>query len=186
MPSAAHQLWTTDRLVRVRQIAAQCVATTALVPANPTLADENLRGWVMLLSAHFQGFCRDLYTEASQQVVAVLPTAYQVVVQNQFSAGRKLDRGNPTLDNLEEDFDRLGVSLRTALKADAGGESLKRDLAALNDWRNKAAHRNTMTLPALGPGLVAGWVQTCDELAGKLNALVYTELAGLLGQPPWT
>jgi hypothetical protein len=36
------------------------------VPLNPALLDENLRAYVLLLSAHFQGFCRDLYTECAQ------------------------------------------------------------------------------------------------------------------------
>jgi len=31
-------------------------------PPNPPLEDENLRRLIMLLSAHFQGYCRDLYT----------------------------------------------------------------------------------------------------------------------------
>jgi hypothetical protein len=52
-------------MVRLAEIDAQCAASQVLAPPNPRLVDENLRGYVVLLSAHFQGFCRDLYTEAA-------------------------------------------------------------------------------------------------------------------------
>ncbi len=54
MPSAALLRWQADRLPRLTEIDAHCAATLAITPP-PTLTDENLRGYVMLLSAHFQG-----------------------------------------------------------------------------------------------------------------------------------
>lgn len=66
MPSASLQHWVNDRVPRLTEIEAQCATSTALVLSNPRLREENLRGYIMLLSAHFQGFCRDLYTESAQ------------------------------------------------------------------------------------------------------------------------
>jgi len=55
MPSVALTEWTSDRMFRLAQVDAQCAAVLALIPPNPVLLDESLRGYAMLLSAHFQG-----------------------------------------------------------------------------------------------------------------------------------
>src|SRR4051794_3211595 len=102
MPSAALLRWQTDRLPRLAEVDAQCAATLAVVPP-PALADENLRGYVMLLSAHFQGYCRDLHTECVQVVAAASASpAIEVVVQTQGIAGRELDGANPRYETLRK------------------------------------------------------------------------------------
>ena len=53
MPSTALTFWQTDRVRRLAEVEAQCAAVSALVPPNPRLAEELLRGYVVLLSAHF-------------------------------------------------------------------------------------------------------------------------------------
>src|SRR5688572_16402633 len=103
MPSASLHRWTKDRLPRLGNIDAQCAGCIAAVPPNPGLIDENLRAYVVLLSAHFQGFCRDLYTEATQIIVSKVRPTLQILIQAQFSAQCALDRGNPNLDNLKKD-----------------------------------------------------------------------------------
>ena len=55
---------------RLTEVDTQCAASLVLVPPNPHLVDENLRGYVVLLERHFQGFCRDLYTEAAQIIAS--------------------------------------------------------------------------------------------------------------------
>src|SRR5262245_56403917 len=111
MPSASLRRWQNDRIPRLAKIEVQCTGNLALAPPQPTLVEENLRGFVLLLSAHFQGYCRNLYTEASQSVVSKTRRSLQVLLQAQFTAHRKLDRGNPTLQNLREDFERFGFIL---------------------------------------------------------------------------
>src|SRR5436305_4368399 len=113
MPSHALIRWQTDRLPRLNTIDAQCDAVFALVPPNPNLADENLRGYVMLLSAHFQGFCRDLHTECVHVISATLAPALQIMFQNQCSAGRLLDAANPRYASIRKDFERFGLDLVT-------------------------------------------------------------------------
>jgi len=54
--------------------------------ATPGLCEENLRGAIMLLSAHFQGFCRDLYTESVQIIVSRVRASLQILIQDQFKS----------------------------------------------------------------------------------------------------
>src|SRR5262249_10309443 len=138
-PSASLLQWQNDRMPRLAQVQLQCAACLAMVPANALLIDENLRGYVMSLSAHFQGFCRDLNTEAAQVIASKVRPALQPLIQQQFIAHRKLDRGNPTLQHLRDDFERFGFMLDLA--ADPANRPRLNHLAALNQWRNVAAHQ---------------------------------------------
>jgi hypothetical protein len=104
MPSASLQHWQNDRMPRLAEVDAQCSASLALVPPNPHLVDENLRAYVVLLSAHFQGFCRDLYTEPAQIIASKVRPSLQLLIRAQFSAHRALDHGNPNADNITRDF----------------------------------------------------------------------------------
>src|SRR2546422_6654415 len=111
MPSVSLRQWATDRMLRLGEIDAQCAASLVLVPPQPNLIDENLRGYVLLLSAHFQGFCRELYSECALAVVSKVRPSLRMLLQSQFTAHRKLDHGNPNVQNLREDFERFHFSL---------------------------------------------------------------------------
>src|SRR5277367_410493 len=99
MPSAAFTYWQNERVSRLNEVDAHCAVVEALVPPNPRFLDETLRGYVLHLSAHFQGFCRDLYTECSQIFIAAIPPGFQMTAQRQFSAQLALEKGNPNYDN---------------------------------------------------------------------------------------
>src|SRR5205807_754221 len=86
MPSASLLRWQNDRMPRLAAVEAHCIAAAALVPPNPHLAEESLRSYVMLLSGHFQGFCRDLYGECSQACASAVPAGLLATVQMQFTA----------------------------------------------------------------------------------------------------
>ena len=81
---------------RLDKIDTQCAVSLAQAPPNRRLVDEDLRGYVVLLSAHFQGFCRDLYAESSQILASKVRSSLQVLLQNQFTDHLALGRGNPT------------------------------------------------------------------------------------------
>jgi hypothetical protein len=187
MPSASFDRWQNDRMPRLAQIDGQCASALAVAVPNPHLTDENLRGYVIALSAHFQGFCRDLYTEASQVLVSkVRRPALAVLFQAQFTANRKLDHGNPNLINLKADFKRFGFALDLAGANPANPVRLTH-LAKLNEWRNVAAHQGTPTASA-GPmnlPLVAVWRNSCNELASSLDDIVYNQLRRILRRKPW-
>jgi len=187
MPSASFVHWQNDRMPRLAHIDGQCAVSLAVVPPNIQLTDENLRGYVMALSAHFHGFCRDLYTESSQILVSkVRRPALAVLFQAQFTAHRKLDHGNPNLDNLKADFKRLGITLDLAGANPANLVRLTH-LAKLNEWRNVAAHQGTPTAKAgpLNLPLATAWRTSCDGLAISLDDIVYNHLRRILRRRPW-
>ena len=71
-----------------------------------------------MLCAHFQGFCRDLYTEGAQRVALAVPLQFQAFVQRQALSDQKLSTGNPNLQTLTHDFHRLIGDARTPLGTD--------------------------------------------------------------------
>ena len=70
MPSASLRYWLSDRVLGLKEIETQCAASQAHAPPNPRLWEENTAGYMVLLSAHYQGFCRDLYSESAQIIVS--------------------------------------------------------------------------------------------------------------------
>ncbi len=185
MPSAAFLQWQNDWIPRLQQIDLQCAASLAAVLPNAHLIEENLRGYAVLLCAHFQGFCRDLSTEAAQVIASKVRPALRLLILVQFTAHRKLDHGNPTYDHLKEDFKRFGFMLDLAV--DPANAPRLKHLAALNKWRNVAAHQGTTAPEGIPLNLVAlqAWRTSCDALATSLDAIVYNQLRRNLRRPPW-
>jgi len=187
MPSASLLSWQNVRLPSLVHIDAQCAACIVAAPPNPALIDENLRGYVLLLAAHFQGFCRDLHTQSAQIIASKVRLSLQILFQAQFSARRELDRGNASFGNIVKDFNRFGFAMKPVLDSLAGAAALKRGLHALNEWRNAAAHQNTV-LPPGGPliiPMIQGWRNSCDTLATALDTIMYNQLRGRLRRAPW-
>lgn len=185
VPSASLLQWQNDRMLRLQQIELQCAASLAAVPPNIHLIDENLRGYVVLLSAHFQGFCRDLYSEAAQVVASKVRRSLQLLIFEQFTTYRKLERGNPTHDHLKEDFKRFGFELN--LTFDSTNALRLSHLSALNKWRNVAAHQGTTgptDIPLDFPSLQT-WRASCDGLATSLDGILYNHLRQILRRDPW-
>jgi hypothetical protein len=184
VPSAALTRWQNDRTPRLNEVEAHCAAVEALAQPNPTFLDETLRGLVLHLSAHFQGFCRDLYTECSQIWIATIPAGLQATAQAQFSAKLALEKGNPNHNNIKGDFNRFGFLLNLQSPQQVT------DLGRLNDWRNKAAHQGTQPVGGGAPAvltlsIVRGWRASCDGLATSLDGIMYAELLRILGVAPW-
>jgi hypothetical protein len=185
MPSASLLHWQNVRLPSLAHVDSQCVASLALVPPNPALIDENLRGYVLLLSAHFQGFCRDLYTESAQIVVSKTRTSLQPLIQRQSTSNLKLDHGNPTLKSLKEDFERFGFSLHLST-ADPANPARLTLLDHMNQWRNAAAHHgNPPGGILLDLASLHDWRNACAGLATSLDGIMYTQLRRILRRQPW-
>lgn len=185
MSSASLRHWQNERMLRLQQVDLQCAASLAAAPPNARLIDENLRGYVLLLSAHFQGFCRDLYTEAAQVIVFKVRSSLQTLIQKQFTLPRQLDHGNPNLQHLKEDFDRFDLKLD--LTADPANVPRLGHLAALNKWRNVAAHQDPI-LPAdilLDLHSLRAWRTSCNGLAVSLDDIMYNHLRKALRRSPW-
>ena len=186
MPSASLLRWQKDRQLRLAEVDAHCAAAATLRPPNPLLAEESLRGYVMLLSGHFQGFCRNLYTECAQLCALRVPLALQATVQVQFSAALCLNTNNPNVDTIRKDFDRFAFSLDFAAEP-ANGPRVTH-LGHLNKWRNAIAHQAASApggVPPLTLAAVQGWRVSCDGLAVWLDAILYNKMSHVLGVAPW-
>jgi hypothetical protein len=174
---------------RLNKVEAHSAAVLALIPPNATFLDETLRGFVLHLSAHFQGFCRDLYTECAQIWIAAIPAGFQATAQAQFFAQLALEKGNPSYDNIKRDFNRFGFLLNLQGSHMAGPQWVT-DLGHLNDWRNKAAHQGTQPLgggvpAALTLPIVQAWRTSCNGLATSLDGIMHAELLRIMGAAPW-
>lgn len=186
MPSNALTTWKAVRQSSLDAIDAQCAASIFAVPANPLLAEENVRGYGLLLSAHFQGFCRDLYTEAAQVVSSKVRPSLRAIVQRQFAYQSTLDHGNPTNENIKKDFSRFGTKFSFA-DADLANSLRLSHLSSLNDWRSIAAHHGYVPsneVPDLADLRV--WRNSCDGLATSLDTITYNRLRVVLRREPWT
>jgi len=187
MPSVALLDWQNAHMARLTEVDTQCAATFGLNPA-PDLADENLRGYVMLLAAHFQGFCRDLHTECVQAFAGAVPVPLQFAIQLQCVASRDLDGGNAKTESLRKDFDRFGLDLSALLRANPANATRVTHLGHLNLWRNYAAHHKKTPPAHGGPfalATVRAWRNSCDGLAAELDVIMYNQLQVMLGMPPW-
>ena len=195
MPSAALTRWQNDRMPRLGHTDAHCAAlfaaplAAAPPPAPPPLAYESLQGYLMLVSGHFQGFCRDLYTECAQLCAAAVPATLRTTIQAQFAAGLALNTGNPTIENIRKDFERFDFLLDLAGAA-PGNPQRVTHLGHLNYWRNHVAHQKATPPPAGVPaGLtladIQAWRASCDGLATSLDDIMRGELTRILGAAPW-
>lgn len=186
MPSASLTHWLSDRMPRLDGIDSQVTACLATIPVNPELADENIRGFILLLSAHFQGYCRDLYAECAQILCFRVRPTLRTIVQEQFASNLSLDRGNPNLENIKNDFNRFGFSLDMSA-VDPANHARLAELKQLNQWRNIVAHYGTLPSGGLTPlSTIQGWRSSCDGLAASLDGIMYNEMKVILRQRPWT
>jgi hypothetical protein len=164
------------------------MASTGAGPTSPPV-DECLQGYVMLVSGHFQGFCRDIYTECAQIFAAAVTSTMRTTIQAQFSAGLALNTGNPTFENVRKDIERFGFQLDLDA-ADPGSPQRVTHLAHLNFWRNHVAHQKATPPPGGVPAVLAladiqAWRASCDGLATTLDDIMQVELTRILGATPW-
>ena len=188
MPSIALSAWFGSRMISLEAVDIQCAAVTNLPTPDPTLLEENLRGYVLPLSAHFQGFCRDLHTECAQFVGNHVDSRIQVLVQQSFVTPKlALDHGNPNKKNINADFNRFGLTLNLEA-AHPRNQARLSHLGELNKWRNAAAHHGvpprSIRLDLQG---IRKWKISCSDLAGSLDDRMYNHLIDLIvGPTPWT
>jgi hypothetical protein len=185
MPSQALLDWHGVRLPRLVAVDAQCAATLALVPP-PALADENLRGYVMLLSAHLQGFRRDLYSECAQRVAAAVPPPMQFMVQTQGLAARTRP-GQPASGDHSAGL--RPVRLRSPHGPACQPGERPPDHASGTIELGPDLCRPPQDRPPRGrsPTLAAvqGWRTPWDGLATEFDANMHNQLLAVIGAPTW-
>ena len=145
MPSHAYRHWNTARARELDEIEVAHTSVGGTGPGRRYATQQLNRAYALLLASQFQGFCRDLHTEAADALVAVIPpVAFRVVVREEFLWNRQLDRGNAHQASIAGDFGRLGIlDFWPRMDAIAAGNDGRRQvLGVMNDWRNAIAHQD--------------------------------------------
>lgn len=146
---------------------------------------------VLLLSAEFQGFCRDVHDEVVSHIASVTPPGVRPLVRNALRSVRRLDRANPDESTLAVDFRLLGFELWDECASRSARTAGHRErLRTLMAWRNAIAHSD-FTKPALG-GRTRINLSEIRRIRSSLNRLVdlidgvaYDEIRRQTGTSPW-
>jgi hypothetical protein len=202
MPSGSLNQWTRTRVPQLNQMEDAHRSVGGADRGRRYATMQINHAYVMLLSSHFQGYCRDLHSECVNNLISKVevPGVASLDLRNilhvEFLLKRKLDVGNPSPGNLGEDFNRFGLNLWASLKAlDARNASRQNLLEELNAWRNAIAHQNfnpvkvNSAIYAFPPYLrlkkVRDWRQTCERLTEQLDQVMGRHIGVLMGNPPW-
>ncbi len=192
MISHALHLWQRNRSAALDQIAAAHSALSGTDPGRRYTTLHINQAYTVLLSFHFQGFCRDLHSEAVDYLIRVVqPVALKPVFWLRLTEGRKLDRGNATPANLGSDFGRLGLDFWSEVRsADARNRRRQEMLGELAEWRNAVAHQDfggarIAANGTLGLGQVKRWRSACNQLARTFDRVLRKHLIQVTGARPW-
>ncbi len=148
-----------------------------------------IQGYLVLLSSHFQRFCRDLHSEAAGHLLRSVDPKIFSAVYGVLITGRKLDQGNPNPGNLGADFGRLGMSFWPDVKAlHVRNERRLALLESMVRWRNAIAHQDFASqAQALGHRTevtlseVRTFRRACNELARSFDRAVGTFIEVMVG-----
>jgi hypothetical protein len=154
-------------------------------PGGQPAAEQILHALVVQLAARFQRYSRDLHDAAIDALVTTAPESHRTVILSNLTAGRRLDRQNPTSAVLAQDFRRFDIELWPALAGEPPGarDTLDQVMAA----RNAIAHQDVPGLERLRLDLTVfrGWRQALDDLAGRLDVTFGRRIGAMVGSFPW-
>src|SRR5262249_43455802 len=111
MPSASLQRWFAVQAATLADVenAHRSVQGSGL--GARAAAQQVNQAYAVLLSAQFQGFCRDLHSESADYlVVPVADPDLREMLRDNLLLGRRIDRSNPNPGNLGSDFNHLGLA----------------------------------------------------------------------------
>ncbi len=191
MPSHSFNRWACVRAQALDEIADAHASVGGEGRGRRHATQQINHAYAVLLSSHFQGFCRDLHSECVDHLVALTPPALQPIIRAQFIWGRALDRGNPNPGNIGTDFGRLGLAFWAAVRAERHLNDRRQELLdEVNTWRNAIAHED------FDPGRLGGttalhlpvirqWRNSLNILAASFDAVMRDHLETQLGASPW-
>jgi len=192
MPSNSVQRWNTTRVQELDQIENAHRRVGGGGRGRRYATQQINHAYTMLLSSQFQGFCRDLHSEAVDHIArSVAPTSLRSVLRAEFTLHRKLDRGNPNPGHIGSDFNRLGFAFWDQIRAESRWNNGRIDhLKDLNDWRNAIAHQHFDPAQLGGTinlrlATVRSWRKACTQLAGEFDAVVGNHVVDITGTVSW-
>jgi hypothetical protein len=195
VPSSSLGRWRSTDLTKLDEVEDAHAAVGGTGVGRRTATQQINDAYLLLLSARFQRFCRDLHTEAATAIAVKAGPAIGPLVASALTSGRNLDRGNPMPDKVQDDFKRLGLDLWLAMGAiDKRNSGRRNRLEQLMHWRNALAHQQFPMGPVNAKKVTGTdrtlrwarrWRSVCDVLAGDMDTVVRAHVHGLLGTPPW-
>jgi hypothetical protein len=193
MPSSSLQRWFAERAASLADIENAHRSVRGSGPGARAATQQINQAYAVLLSAQFQGFCRDLHSECADYLVGPVadPDLREMLLDN-LIFGRRIDRGNPNPGNIGSDFSRLGLSFWSLVDARRFGNPVRRAaLDQLSDWRNAIAHQDFSAAmlragrPHLALAQVRAWRRACDGLVRAFDEVLRDHLETLTGSAPW-
>lgn len=110
MPSRSLATWHGPAAVALDEIESAHRAVGGTGRGRRYATQQINQAYAVMLSSQFQRFCRDLQSEAVDELAATVASpAVRLIFRSQLSTGRKLDSGNPNPGNIGSDFGRLGM-----------------------------------------------------------------------------
>jgi hypothetical protein len=193
MPSVAFQEWFAKRAGTLNDIENAHRAVRGSGSGARAASQQINQAYVVLLSAQFQGFCRDLHSVcAAHSIVSVADPDLRRMLSSNLLFGRKIDGGNPNPGNISSDFNRLGLPFWSLIDARRPASRAARiALVELNEWRNAIAHQdfNASMVRAGRPTLllvqVRAWRNACNGLARGFDQVMRDHLLKLTSTAPW-
>jgi hypothetical protein len=189
--SLSLQKWRAERLPALRELDAARRGLSGSKRGRRFAVRQIHESYVVLLSSHFQGFCRDLHDECADFFVQTVPMVkLRTALRDVVLLNRKLDSGNPNPGNIGSDFGRFGLPFWAEVRAfDAQNQNRQQSLEAMNSWRNAIAHQHfdpaKLGGAALRLHLLREWRAACDKLASSFDAVMRSHLTTINGSAPW-
>jgi hypothetical protein len=194
MTSQSHRIWSTQRCQELDQIRHVHKQVGGTGRGRRWATQQVNHAYVVVLTSHFQGYCRDLHSECmdrfARDVDQKSGTMIGQVVRRLLGSDRSLDRGNPTPENIRKDFARLGVELWLEASAlDARTSARKNRVEELHLRRNAIVHQDFSRIPPTRSNLqlkdAVAWRGVCDNLVRTFDEVMRRYLQRVLGTSPW-
>lgn len=198
MPSKALKNWQRSLIKQLDPLRTIHADLTGRRSGRPRTTQQVVDAYIILLSGLFQQYCRDVYQEAVDEVVAAvaIPRLHPVLYKN-FQWSLELGSKNAQPSSLGSDFGRLGMDFWARLRSrDSRSRTRQNKLESLNVWRNAVAHqdfvRNDDFNKKAGKtrrtlAYAEDWRAALTALASDIDAAMSAHLVWLLSLPslPW-
>jgi len=194
MTSIALARWQNERFLQLDEVENAHHAIGGQGPGRRYETQQLNHAFVLLLAAQFQGFCRDLHGESVDFVANAVGGPGGLILKEELTKDRKLDRGNANPASLGADFGRLKVLFWNSVHSLDRRNELRQDrLEQLNIWRNAIAHQDfdpeklgrASKDTSLQLAEVRRWREACNQLAIHFDEAVGAKLPTDFGKTPW-
>lgn len=143
MPSHSLGHWQNESAKKLDEIEAAHAAIGGTGRGRRYATQQLNQSYVLLISSHFQQFCRGLHSEAIEHLLVSVAPQLLPIVQAELARGRKIDQGNPNPGNIGADFGRLGMTFWNDVnKLSPRNVRRQKQLEQMNVWRNAIAHQD--------------------------------------------